>query len=236
MQPATATSRPALAPVEPPELTDAERGRLQTASDGTDHRESAFEALVEHVNTWPRVDRPSLFLPDPELELLLNQPSLHRGRAFRVRGRLEQKSMLKPPYASVAEWFVRDRFGRPVIVYVCGTFDPAGFEIGAMVEVPGRYYKRVDAEAQDGRKHSYAAFVGTQPLRIGGMSYLAGPLRMMAGVVAALLVVYVGVVWWSRRARSQRERRTSILESAPRDLHPPSDAINASGDPPEPSA
>ncbi len=179
---------------------------MQTAQDGSDHREAAFDALVESANYWPPINLRDLYLPDAERDLLMNQPSLHRGRAFRVRGRLEQAEILPEPYSNVSRWFVRDRTGRPMMVFVCGPLDPAGYQIGSNVELPVRFYKRIDAKAQDGRSYSYPAFVGARPTQSTQGSYFLALLRAVAGVVAAVGVV---ALWLTIRKRSGQRPESS---------------------------
>jgi hypothetical protein len=197
-------------------LSESQLGRLQSAVDGIDHREAAFEALVEHALSWTSVKLSELPLPDLELDLLLSQPRLHRGRLFKIKGRVEQVGRLAPPYGDVSEWFVRDRVGRPLLVYVCGDYDSSVFVVGATVEVPVRYYKRVDAVAQDKRKHSYAAFVGGKPNLLRGAGALSGALVSFGAVVAAIVVGVIAISWWSRKQRTEEESGAGSETAPPR--------------------
>lgn len=199
-------------------LTEDRRERLATAHDGGDFREEAFFALVEHFREWdgsPPTE-PMRFYVEPDA--MTDDPDTFRGELCLVLGRLEQRTVLPAPYDVGEEWFIRDRSGQPVIVYVVGV-DGARFAEGQQVRVISRFYKRVDAQARDGAVRQYAAFVGARPQRIPYASSSA-PVELLVVPVAALFGGFV-VLWLyvrrQRRGASMRGRPTGIgFDGSPR--------------------
>ena len=193
-------------------LTDDQKSRLDAAADGGDYREDAFAALLENVGAWtPGLgDAPVRLSTD--VALLLADPAAYRGALFRLSGTIQQHSWLEPPHAAVAEWFVRNGAGRPMLVYVYGMPREHSFRPGQRVMLPGRFYKRVDDTARDGRVHQYAAFVAAFPRRVeagagGGAGVAAGMGRLwiVAVPVVVMLVVFVALmVHVQRGGRSGR--------------------------------
>jgi hypothetical protein len=182
-----------------PPLTGDEAARLRAAADGSDHRGPAFAALVENVARWtPRLadeDVPAA----PDLDALLADPALHRGRLFRVAGVVQQQVPLAYPYEHVDEWFLRDGAGRPMIVYVCGLDPGHEFRDGRAAVLTARFYKRVDAQARDGRLHRYPAFVGAFPRPDPAAREGWGRLWLVTAPVAVMLVVFLLLLLYARR-------------------------------------
>ena len=101
-------------------LTDDLRARLAGAVDGGDDHDDALAALVEDVDRWTPGLGDARVRLNPDLDRVLADPAAYRGELFRIAGSLDQQSWLRSPQAAVAEWFVRDDAGRPILVYVCG--------------------------------------------------------------------------------------------------------------------
>ncbi|HRP61908.1 MAG TPA: hypothetical protein PK400_01295 [Phycisphaerales bacterium] len=192
-------------------LTDDRRERLATAHDGSDFREEAFFALVEHFREWdgalPTDPMRFYFQPDA----MTADPDSFRGELCLVLGRLEQRTALPAPYDVGEEWFIRDRSGQPVIVYVVGV-DGARFTEGQKLRIVSRFYKRVDAQARDGAIRQYAAFVGARPQRIHYEDSRA-PVELVVFPVGVLFGGFVLLWLYVRRQRrgvSARRRVAGI--------------------------
>jgi hypothetical protein len=205
-----------------PPLTDAQRTALDTAFDGRDHREEAFAALVESLaGATPGIGDEAIRLA-PALDALLEDPDAHRGALCRVEGRLVQRSPLDGAFAGVREWFIRGNVGRPVIVFVVGLddADAAAFPDGADVRADGRFYKRIDALARDGRTRSYPAFVAAHPTRLGApdRAPVAGwsVVIVLGAIVLALLVIWAVTLRVARRGR----KRGYAPRPSPRGVEP----------------
>jgi hypothetical protein len=192
-----------------PPLTDDEAARLGTAADGVDRRGDAFAALVENVARWVPATVDAASLPAPDLDRIVADPAAQRGAVYRVAGRIQQQVPLAYPYENVVEWFVRDDAGRPMIVYVRGLGPGHGFRDGRAVVVPARFYKRVDAEARDGRLHRYAAFVGAFP-RPAGEGGGWGRLWVVTVLVVVMLVVFLLLLLYARRGQGPMRARAVI--------------------------
>jgi hypothetical protein len=184
-----------------PPLTDGERGRLETAVDGRDHREEAFAALLDNTRRWTPGAGDAAVHPEPNLEAMITDPGPWRGAVCRLAGRLEQMTPMAPPFEGVAEWVVRDDSGRPVLVYVQGLPPDHGFRAGRGVSMLARFYKRVDAVAQDGRVHSYPAFVGAWPESAVGADAPMTQLWAVVIPVAVMLGVFMALLFYARRDR-----------------------------------
>ncbi len=213
-----------------PPLTDDDRARLAGAVDGGDHRDDAFAALVGHVGRWsPGLgDTPVRLELDPEH--LLADPAANRGDLFQVAGTLEQPRWLPPPHDGIAEWFVRDDAGRPMLVYVCGLPSDHSFRDGQSVTLPARFYKRADARARDGRVHEYAAFVGAYPRPAPGGGAL-GQLWMVVVPVAVMMVVFLALVVYAHRGGRPARRVSRFVPPLPGDGPPlPDDPVEALGE------
>ena len=214
-----------------PALTGEDRARLAGAADGGDHRDDAFAALVGHVGRWsPGLgDTPVRIELDPQQ--LLADPAANRGELFQLAGTLEQPAWLPPPDQAIAEWFVRDAAGRPMLVYVCGLPSDHSFRDGQSVTLPARFYKRVDARARDGRVHEYAAFVGAYPRPVSGSGGL-GQLWIVVVPVAVMLVVFLALlVYARRRGRPARRITRFVVPPLPGGEPPlPNDPVEALGE------
>ncbi len=213
-----------------PGLTDDDRARLAAAADGGDQRGDAFAALVGHVGRWsPGLgDTPVRLDLDPQH--VLADPAANRGELFQLAGTLEQPAWLPPPDDAIAEWFVRDAAGRPMIVYVCGLSPDHSFRDGQLVTLPARFYKRVDARARDGRVHGYAAFVGAYPRHVPGGGGL-GHLWKVAVPVAVMLIVFLALLAYARRGGRPARRVTRYVGSLPGGEPPlPDDPVEALGE------
>ena len=213
-----------------PALTDDDRVRLAGAADGGDHRDDAFAALVGHVGRWsPGLgDTPVRIELDPEQ--LLADPAANRGELFQLAGTLEQPAWLPPPDQAVAEWFVRDAAGRPMLVYVCGLPSDHSFRDGQSVTLPARFYKRVDARARDGRVHEYAAFVGAYPRPLRGSGGL-GQLWNIVVPVVVMLVVFLALLVYAHRGGRPVRRDSRFVPSLPGGEPPlPDDPVEALGE------
>ncbi len=213
-----------------PPLTDDDRARLAGAADGGDHRDDAFAALVGHVGRWsPGLgDTPVRLELDPEH--LLADPAANRGELFQLVGTLEQPAWLPPPDDAIAEWFVRDHVGRPMLVYVCGLPSDHSFRDGQSVTLPARFYKRVDARARDGRVHEYAAFVGAYPRPVQGGGGL-GQLWIVVVPVVVMLVVFLALLVYAHRGGRPARRVTRFMPPPPGGEPPlPDDPVEALGE------
>ncbi len=189
-------------------LTDDQQSRLGAAVDGGDYHEDAFAALVENVGTWtPGLGDTPVRL-DPDVDRVLANPAAYRGALFQLAGTIQQQSWLEPPHEALAEWFVRNDAGRPMLVYVHGVPSEHSFRPGQRVMLPGRFYKRVDDTARDGRVHEYAAFVAAFPRPVEAVSGGgAGMVRLWVvavPVVVMLIVFVVLLVYAQRGGRSRR--------------------------------
>ena len=214
-----------------PALTDDDRARLAGAADGGDHRDDAFAALVGHVGRWsPGLgDTPVRIELDP-LQLLAD-PAANRGELFQLAGTLEQPAWLPPPDDAVAEWFVRDATGRPMLVYVCGLPADHSFRDGQLVTLPARFYKRIDARARDGRVHGYAAFVGAYPRPVHAGGGGLGHLWIVVVPVAVMLVVFGALLVYAHRAGRPARRVSRLVPPLPGSEPPlPDDPVEALGE------
>ncbi len=209
MNPAILILLTTLAAIGP--LTDEQRLRLETARDGGDHREEAFMALIENAGEWSEGPIEEPVRLNPDFETMLGSTEEYRGELCRIAGVIQQQSGLGRPYDEAREWFVRDATGRPILVFVAGLADEeAGdFVDGRRVAIYARFYKRVDAVAQDGRLRSYPAFVGALPSLATGMGSKAGSsgtmLRAVIVLLSAVGAVFVIVLVMSRRVQSRRK-------------------------------
>jgi hypothetical protein len=204
-----------LIPMVPP-LTEGQRVRLDTAIDGRDHQEEAFVALLEHIRSWdPGVvpgDAPVIVQPD--LEAMIAAPEAFRGALCRVEGVIQQQRRLDRPYEGVAEWFVRDDSGRPLLVFVAdlGSATAARFGDGRRAVLHGRFYKRIDALARDGERRAYAAFVAQRPAEViaspGGSN--VGAVVGIGLAVSGLFIVFLAVWVWSRRRGPARRSMIGV--------------------------
>jgi hypothetical protein len=212
-----------------PPLTDDERARLDGAVDGRDQRGAAFAALVENVGRWTPEAGDTPVRLDPDLDQLVAEPAAHRGRLFRIAGRLELQTPLAYPYEDVREWIVRDGSGRLAMVFVCGLVPDREFRPDEHVDILARYYKRVDAVARDDRLHEYPAFVGAFPeIRAGGAGW--GRLWTVTIPVAVMLRVFLLLLLYARRGRGPMRGRvgaTGPWTTEPGDAHLPDDPAQA---------
>ena len=208
-------------------LTGDQQSRLDAAIDGGDYHEDAFTVLLDNVATWtPGLGDTPIRL-DPDLGRVLADPAAYRGALFRLTGTIEQQSWLEPPHSLIAEWFVRDAAGRPMLVYVYGAPSEDRFHLGKRVMLPGRFYKRIDERARDGRVHEYAAFVAAFPRAVetglgggtgGGAGLGTGMLRLwvVAVPVVVMLIVFVALrVYTQRGGTSGRTGHRFIAAPAP---------------------
>ena len=199
-----------------PPFTDQQRQDLLTARDDADYREQAFYALVENARAWaqsPAVEGEAIRLA-PDLHALLERPADFRGDLCSISGEVVQQTQLAPPYEDVSEWFVRrGRGGEAVIVYVVQP--DRAIANRQNVQIDARFYKRMHFTARDRQPHDYPAFVGRFPTRaVAGLS--AAPtispatapaahnrgldvLAVIAGPVALLMIVFVGMRRWIAR-------------------------------------
>jgi hypothetical protein len=194
-----------------PPLTDDEAARLRAAVDGTDQRAEAFAALVENAARWTPASAGADGLPAPDLDALLADPAAYRGRPYRVSGVIQQQVPLAYPYEHVGEWFVRDRAGRPVIVYVCGLGPDQAFGVGRAVEITARFYKSIAATARDGRQRRYAAFVGALPRPGPAAREGWGRLWLVAAPVAVMLLVFLLLLLYGRRGGGPKRVRAAAV-------------------------
>ncbi len=215
-----------LGTVEP--LNDDVRARLAGAVDDGDYHDDAFGALVENVDRWTPGFSDARVRLDPDLDRVLADPAAYRGELFQIAGILEQQSWLQTPHATIAEWFVRDDAGRPILLYVCGLPSDHEFPPRQSVTVPARFYKRVRDTARDGRVHQYPAFVGAfpQPVRAGAG---LGQLWIAVAAVAVLLVVFLALVVFVRRSgrSSNIGPRLVMMESDLGETPLPDDPVEA---------
>lgn len=193
-----------------PPLTQAQREALAAAQDGRDEKDAAFAALLENAAKWTAGAGDEPVRLEPDVDTMLADPARYRGDMCRIVGAIQQQTRLAAPYERVTEWFVRDASGRPLLVYVYGVADtdePGGFRDGQPVEIYARFWKRVEAEARDGLKRPYPAFVGALPKRPDAPSDILPtigrvPLAWVAIPVALLLIMFVIVLLMVRRSRS----------------------------------
>jgi hypothetical protein len=211
-----------------PPLIDDDRARLAGAVDGGGDHADAFEALVGNVSRWTPGVGDALIRLDPDLDRLQENPAAYRGELFRIAGILDQQSWLPTPHAAIAEWFVRDDAGRPILVYVYGLPSDHEFQPGQPVTLPARFYRRVAETARDGRVHQYPAFVGAfpQPVRVGAG---LGQLWIAIVAIAVLLVVFLALVVFLRRSdrSSHFGPRLVMMETDPGETPLPDDPAEA---------
>ena len=84
---------------------------------------------------------------------------------------------------------------------------------GQEIMIVGRFYKRVDAAARDGRARSYPAFVGRYPTVIppaGGTGAAGVSIALPAALVAGLLALFALLLLVIRRQRRDRPLRRPI--------------------------
>jgi hypothetical protein len=198
-----------------PPLSAGQEARLETARDGTDHREEAFLALAEHVRAWSGAtgDAPIRLVPD--YAAMTAEPARYRGDLCRVTGIVQQRALLGAPYDVAEEWFLRTEDGRPVLVYVVdrGDLPEAAARPGRMVSVDARFYKRATFAARDGVRRDYPAFVGTRPRAVGRGDAGVGRLWIVGVPVGVLLVAFVALLVFTRRRRGEpagRGRRPQV--------------------------
>ncbi|MCH2145079.1 MAG: hypothetical protein MK082_08015 [Phycisphaerales bacterium] len=185
-------------------LTSEERTALATAVDDRDHQEAAFAALFTAL---ARLEMETIDPTGVEswtsgmVIAAREEPDAWRGRPALLRGRLEQTSVLDPPWDGCVEWFVQCPDGEVVAIYLPREED---LEIGAQVEVIARHYKRISAQARDGTERTWSAFVGRSiPV---ASTFPSRPI-LMALVVGMLLA------WFMLRLLSRRfEARTPAKE------------------------
>lgn len=181
-----------------PPLSPDEQSRLAMATDGVQTRGDAFEALLANAGRWtPGLDDTPIRLV-PDLDAMVARPDEYRGALCRLSGRLEQQSWLTPPDEQVAEWFMRDADGTPMLVYVAGLDRKASFRDGGRVTMPARFYKRVYMEARDGRTHRYPAFVGAMPEQAPADPAWAQAWAVTIPVII-MLVVFLALLVYARR-------------------------------------
>ncbi len=211
-----------------PPLTDDVRARLAGAVDGGEDRGDAFEALVENVGRWTPGLGDARVRLDPDLDRLGADPAAYRGELFQIAGILDQQSWLPTPHAAIAEWFVRDDAGRPILIYVYGLPSDHEFQPGHQVTLPARFYKHVADTARDGRIHQYPAFVGAFPQPVRGGAGI-GRLWLVVAAVAVLLVIFLALVVFVRRSgRSAHIRSRLVMVEADRGETPlPDDPVEA---------
>ncbi len=197
-----------------PPLTDDVRARLAGAVDSGEDHADAFGALVENIGRWTPGLGDALVRLNPDLDRLQENPAAYRGELFQIAGILEQQSWLPTPHAAIAEWFVRDDAGRPILIYVYGLPSDHDFQPGHPVTLPARFYKHVADTARDGRIHQYPAFVGAfpQPVRAGAG---LGQLGVVVAAIAVLLVVFLALMVFVRRpGRSSHIRSRPVMTEA----------------------
>lgn len=217
-----------------PPLSDAQRRDLSAARDDADYREQAFYALVENTRAWTRspADDGEAVRLNPDLQSLREHPGDFRGDLCRISGEVLQQTQLAPPYEDVSEWFVRDsRGGQPVIVYVVKPDASFARSNRLPVQIDGRFYKRMHFTARDRQVHDYPAFVGRFPIMITASTMPSTApaahnrgldlLAVIAGPVALLMIVFVGMrMWIARKGRRSgwpelhRERFERMPEAA----------------------
>lgn len=221
-------------------LTEDQRIRLETAYDGRDHRESAYIALVENAaswtgDVWEIAEKEAVAAADrrPDLNAMLADPDAHRGELCLIAGRIEQRTGLAAPYDGAEEWFIRDRAGRPILVYVVPSAESGLLREGEGLEIFARFYKRVDAEARDGQLHQYPAFVGASPRPLP-TSVGSNDLRHLWVVFAAIAVMLVALLLIMLRlrrfdrSRPAAHRRDHRLDDPDEDCPPlPDDPVDA---------
>lgn len=179
-----------------PPLDAGERGRIETAVDGRDHREEAFVAMVEHVRRWAPGPHDAAIRIEPDPAALVADPDASRGDLCRLRGRIAQRTALARPVGGVEEWFVRDASDRPMVVYVVDLDPQFAAREGDAIEIDARFLKRMDFTARDGDPRSYAAFVGRFPVRRA-----APGTWVLAVPVAIMLITFVGLLVYARAGR-----------------------------------
>jgi len=178
-------------------LSPVQQEQLATARDGSDYREAAFDALVEHFRGFTPGEQRGEIRLNPNWQRLVDDPSISRGELFRVSGVIQQQLVLDPPHGDVTEWFVRDDRGTPVIVYVVGLDLKQKFHDGQRILIDARFYKRMDWLARDGQLHRYAALVGAGPEHQMALGSRTPPsqdpwrfVTPIAGLVGALSLMF----------------------------------------------
>ena len=198
-----------------PPLSADQRTALDTAFDGRDHQEAAFAALVENVRSWTDGIGDAAIRLEPDYQVMLENPDQYRGELCKVTGKLQQHAPLPGLNKGIGEWFVRDSNSQPILVYIVKNLNDQTFRDGQGVEIIARFYKRVDAIAKDGTKHSYAAFVGAFPKSPSNTAGSASnPMLVLAIPVAIGLVVFIILLAYTRHIRnSSKESRRRSTDS-----------------------
>lgn len=210
-----------------PPLSHDQRGRLAAVSDATDQPDEAFAALLENAAQWTPGIGDAPISMEPDLDAMLAGPAAYRGRLCRIAGRIEQQTWMAAPHDDVAEWFLRDDAGRPILVYVSGLDRGHEFRDGRSVVLPARFYKTVEARARDGRTRRYPAFVGVFP-----RTEAVAPWSRMWAVavpVGIMLMVFLALLVYARRGARPRGVRlwSGAPVSGPADDTLPADPASA---------
>lgn len=205
-----------------PPLSNAQRTALDTSFDGRDHRESAFDALLENARQWSDEIGDAPVRLEPVLNALVESPDAYRGDLCRIDGRIEQIEWLREPWLGVATWFVRTDAEAPLLVYLTTAgeaqeHEAESFRAGERITVFARFYKRIDSIARDGEERSYAAFVGSISLAQRAPRAEPPLLGLLVPAIAVLGLVFVIALVLARRARGMRDssRRMRVHEGLP---------------------
>jgi len=199
-------------------LTEQQIERLNTAIDGRDHREEAFVALKENLRTFDGEPGDAPLRLHPDLHAMIEQPNRYRGDLCALTGVIQQITPLHGVHDDVMEWFIRDDSGRPILIYVVQAVDQSfqalrDFQAGDNVRVYGRFYKRVEFTARDGRRRSYPAFVAAHPQHAATPTVSADAvdwLLVLVAIVVALLGCFIVLLFYVRRTRSGRAQPTLL--------------------------
>lgn len=198
-----------------PPLSDDQAARLHGAVDGGDYHDEAFLALVENVRTWTSELGDAPIRLNPNFDTMLRNPSEYRGELCRLRGVLQQETKLPPPFENVTEWFVRPENGESVIVYIVGLPRTEQYKDFDPVEIDGRFYKRMEFTARDGKKRGYPSLVSAFPRRTsasGSTSAATSPVPAIGGIIVLLGIAFVAMLLWAKRSRGGRRDRLGVHE------------------------
>lgn len=188
-------------------LTDADRIAIDTARDDRSYEDEAIAVLLTHAATWtaePGVGEEPIRLT-PDVAAMLKEPAKYRGALCRIEGRLEQRSGLAGSYAGADEWFVRMGDGTPVIVYLPVNDGMKQLRDGERIAINARFCKRMKFTARDETEHTYAAFVGAHPWRVGATANPWQGLWIPAALVMILLVAFMVVFAIVRKGTAARK-------------------------------
>lgn len=224
--------------------TDAERLALDTAIDGSDPLTTSLLVVADRVRQLEpeafRASAVTVLTPRLAAEFLAD-PAAARGGLVLITGRLAQISPLEGEFSDLWECYIRLRDETPVLVFVAAVEGGVVFRERDAIEIPAMFLQTTSAEARDGRRRTFAVFVGAFPRSPAAPppQPARGPERLIVPLVIGLSIVFLIVLALSRRSRrgekqrrlraSQRLRASALVDV---DAALPDDSAPALDEPP----